>query len=197
VSQPDSAPCSTPTRNRSHRPVRFDRRPEGPDEWGGFCQFGHRDITCKGSKPLAVRRHHHSLVASARKRLRLVDTVGDINRSIPQERQVRILLGDPPFDWEKATRDEWLRVDRDGFAADLIRREVLAKQRHALVIYGDTHLLRRGSSLLVPRLLATCETCLFTSGHIRWALTCECCKKMSGKRSSRSKFPCRVRRIVW
>jgi hypothetical protein len=87
--------------------------------------------------------------------------VRDVNRSLPRERQVRVLLGDPPFDWEKATRDEWLRVDRDGFAADLVRREVLAKQRRALVIYGNNHLLRRGSTLLVPRLLATCETCVF------------------------------------
>src|SRR5262249_20390364 len=87
--------------------------------------------------------------------------VRDINRSLAQERQMRILLGDPPFDWDKGTRDEWLRVDRDGFAADLIRREVLMKNRRALVIYGNTHLLRRGSTLLVPRLLATCETCLF------------------------------------
>lgn len=87
--------------------------------------------------------------------------VREINRSLPRERQVRILLGDPPFDWEKSTRDDWLRVDRDGFAADLIQREVLMKQRRALVIYGYTHLLRRGSTLLVPRLLATCETCIF------------------------------------
>jgi hypothetical protein len=87
--------------------------------------------------------------------------VRDVNRSLPRERQLRILLGDPPFDWEKATRDEWLRVDRDGFPADLIRREVLAKQRRALVIYGNMHLLRRGSTLLVPRLLKTCETCVF------------------------------------
>jgi len=87
--------------------------------------------------------------------------VRDINKSLPRERRLRVLLGDPPFDWETATRDEWLRVNRDAFAADLIRREVLAKQRRALVIYGDTHLLRRGSNLLVPRLLTTCEACLF------------------------------------
>jgi hypothetical protein len=87
--------------------------------------------------------------------------VRDINQSLPRERQVRILLGDPPFDWEKGTRDEWRRVDRDGFAADLVRREVLAKHRRAVLIYGNNHLLRRGSTLLVPRLLTTCETCIF------------------------------------
>src|SRR5215471_15696734 len=76
--------------------------------------------------------------------------VRDVNRSLPREQQLRVLLGDPPFDWEKATRDEWLRVDRDGFAADLIRREVLAKQRRALVIYGNNHLSRLRSTLLVP-----------------------------------------------
>jgi hypothetical protein len=88
--------------------------------------------------------------------------VREVNQSLPRERRMRVLLGDPPFDWEKATRDEWLRVDRDGFAADLVRREVLAKQRHALLIYGNTHLLRHGSTLLVPRLLSGCETCIFS-----------------------------------
>jgi hypothetical protein len=87
--------------------------------------------------------------------------VRDINKSLPRERQLRVLLGDPPFDWENATRDSWMRTNRDEFAADLIRREVVTKQRRALVIYGDTHLLRLGSSLLVPRLLRTCEACLF------------------------------------
>jgi hypothetical protein len=65
---------------------------------------------------------------------------------------VRVLLGDPPFDWNKATRDEWLQVDRDTFPADLIRREVLTRQRRALVVYGNMHLARRGRNNLVTRL---------------------------------------------
>jgi hypothetical protein len=88
--------------------------------------------------------------------------VREINQSLPRERQLRVLLGDPPFDWDTATRDDWLRVNRDAFAADLIRREVLAKQRRALVIYGDTHLLKRSTSSLAAEVLAACDACLFS-----------------------------------
>jgi hypothetical protein len=38
--------------------------------------------------------------------------------------------------------------DRDRHAADLIRREVFAKQRRALIIYGENHLFRTGQSLV-------------------------------------------------
>jgi hypothetical protein len=70
--------------------------------------------------------------------------VRDVNSRLQRERQLRVLLGDPPFNWDTATRDEWLKVDRDSFPADLIDREVLKRQRRALVIYGDMHLARRG-----------------------------------------------------
>src|SRR4029453_16611110 len=53
-----------------------------------------------------------------------------INQSAPRERQLRVLLGDPPFDWDAVkTKDDFARLtkiaDRDGHAAALIRREVL------------------------------------------------------------------------
>ena len=74
-----------------------------------------------------------------------------VNASLPKERQLRVLLGDPPIDWERIhSRDDVLRemaanplFDRDRYPADLIRREVLAKQRRALVVYGAMHLQRR------------------------------------------------------
>jgi hypothetical protein len=74
-----------------------------------------------------------------------------LNASIPRERQLRILLGDPPFDWDSVhTREDMGRQiratggpgGRDRFAADLIQREVLAKHRRALLVFGDMHLLR-------------------------------------------------------
>jgi hypothetical protein len=85
--------------------------------------------------------------------------VRTLNVSLPADRKLRVLLGDPPFDWEHATREEAIRigVQRDPFAAELIRREVLAKKRRALVIYGDAHFMRRpalGGSSLVTRLVA-------------------------------------------
>ena len=80
-----------------------------------------------------------------------------VNASLPADRKLRVLLGDPPFDWEHATREEAIRitVQRDPFAAELIQREVLARKRRALVIYGDGHFSRRptlGGSSLVTRL---------------------------------------------
>jgi hypothetical protein len=35
--------------------------------------------------------------------------------------------------------------DRDGHAVDVLRREVLARKRRALVIYGGQHLIRRNT----------------------------------------------------
>jgi hypothetical protein len=83
--------------------------------------------------------------------------VRTVNTSRPSDRQLRVLLGDPPFDWERATREEAIRVGlrRDPFAAELIQREVVTKKRRALVIYGDGHFARRpvgGTASLVTRL---------------------------------------------
>jgi hypothetical protein len=67
-----------------------------------------------------------------------------VNASLPKERQLRVLLGDPPIDWDAIrTARDYGPWDRDGHPADLIRREVLAKGRKALVIYGDLHFIRK------------------------------------------------------
>ena len=72
--------------------------------------------------------------------------VRDVNKSLPRDRQIRVLLGDPPIDGNQIhTREDsqkWL-AQRDTYPADLIQREVIAKHRHALVIYGDMHFQRR------------------------------------------------------
>ena len=67
-----------------------------------------------------------------------------VNASLPRDRQIRVLLGDPPIDWEtlRTAQDyrSWLGFQRDSYPAKLIRGEVVARQRRALVIYGDGHL---------------------------------------------------------
>ena len=75
-----------------------------------------------------------------------------VNASLPRERQLRVLLGDPPVDWDKILQGaddvgRWAR-DRDRHAVEVIRREVVTKQRRALVVYGDGHLFRAGQSLV-------------------------------------------------
>jgi hypothetical protein len=74
--------------------------------------------------------------------------VRSINSSLPRERQVRVLLGDPPIDWDRVRTIADLRKqmgDRDAHAVEVIRSEVLARNRRALVIYGDEHLVRKNT----------------------------------------------------
>ena len=72
--------------------------------------------------------------------------VRTLNASLPAERRLRVLLGDPPIDWDhvhtKADHRKWV-VQRDSYPADLIRREVVVRGRRALVVYGNLHFLRR------------------------------------------------------
>lgn len=78
------------------------------------------------------------------------EAVRSLNARLPRERQLRVLLGDPPIDWDQIhTKEEataamarWL-PQRDSFPANVIRREVVEKGRHALVVYGGMHLQRK------------------------------------------------------
>ena len=69
-----------------------------------------------------------------------------VNAALPAAHKVRVLLGDPPIEWEHVKTQEehrrWIEM-RDTFPADLIQREVLAKGRHALLTYGSMHFQRK------------------------------------------------------
>jgi hypothetical protein len=75
--------------------------------------------------------------------------VREVNAHAPKGRQLRVLLGDPPIDWSAIrSADEfqkWINEfgDRDRFPTSVILREVVEKNRRALVIYGDMHLNRK------------------------------------------------------
>ena len=58
---------------------------------------------------------------------------------------VRLVLGDPAFEWAKIDNaDELKKVeDRDQAFADTVEREVLAKKHRALLIAGVPHALRK------------------------------------------------------
>ena len=68
------------------------------------------------------------------------------NALLARDRQLRVLLGDPPIDWDAvrspADHRKWIEV-RDTFPADLIQREVIAKGRRALLTYGQMHFQRK------------------------------------------------------
>jgi hypothetical protein len=75
--------------------------------------------------------------------------VRTVNASRPGKHQLRVLLGDPPIDWDDVHSEsdyrKWIDL-RDSYPAELIRREVLAKNRRALVIYGAMHFQRKNIS---------------------------------------------------
>lgn len=74
-----------------------------------------------------------------------------VNSALAESRRLRVLLGDPPIDWDairtRTDMERWLSdretSDRDRYAARVVQREVLAKGRRALIVYGDMHLQRR------------------------------------------------------
>jgi hypothetical protein len=69
------------------------------------------------------------------------------NASLPADRKLRVILADPPIDWTTVKNtDDVLRWNdqRDAFAAEVTRREVLDKKRRALLVFGDGHLWRHG-----------------------------------------------------
>jgi len=75
-----------------------------------------------------------------------------VNAALPGEHQLRVLLGDPPIDWDRIQQGDedpgrWT-PERDRYAVGVIRREVIARGRRALLIYGDAHLFRAGQSLV-------------------------------------------------
>ena len=76
----------------------------------------------------------------------LFESIRSANASRPRERQLRVLLGDPPIDWTAVkTREDhfrWLGM-RDSYPAALVQVEVLAKRRKALLVWGHMHFQRR------------------------------------------------------
>jgi hypothetical protein len=75
-------------------------------------------------------------------------TVRSVNESLPRKRRIRVILGDVPIDWSQirsaADADKVPTGDqRETFYAGVVEREVLAKQRRALLVAGGNH-LRRG-----------------------------------------------------
>jgi hypothetical protein len=73
--------------------------------------------------------------------------VRDANATRPADEKTRVLLGDPPIDWDhirdRADYRRW-EIQRDSYPADLVRRLVLAHNRRALIVWANGHLMRQG-----------------------------------------------------
>lgn len=66
-------------------------------------------------------------------------TIRAANWGLLADKRMRVLLGDPPIDWSKITNHcEWSAVfqTRDGHFASVVKQEVLAKGRRALLLKG-------------------------------------------------------------
>jgi hypothetical protein len=67
-----------------------------------------------------------------------------INQKLPAGRRLRVLAGDPPIDWDQVKNfQDILRfgANRDANAASVMEKEVLAKRRKCLMLYGTMHLM--------------------------------------------------------
>jgi len=99
----------------------------------------------------------------------LITAVRSINAALPPDRRLRVLLGEPPIDWNQIQTVDDLRkwetepmADRDRFAVDLIHKEVLTKQRRVLALYGAGHLFRKVISQSLVTLFEDPQTKAFT-----------------------------------
>ncbi|MEV6350353.1 hypothetical protein [Actinoplanes sp. NPDC051851] len=66
-------------------------------------------------------------------------TVRAVNWTLQAGERLRVLLGDPPIDWATVTREEVEGADRDGHMAGVVRDQVIAKGRRALILCGSVH----------------------------------------------------------
>ena len=99
----------------------------------------------------------------------LFKTVRALNVSAPTDRRLRILLGEPPIEWDALkTLDDYKAWEalpgssRDVFGADLLHREVLSKNRRALALYGAGHFFRKVANRSIVTLLEGSQAKLFT-----------------------------------
>ena len=111
--------------------------------------------------------------AAARKIPEALTLIRRLNSSRPREQRLRVLVGEPPIEWERMKTADDLRTweqqpqsDRDWFGADLVRREVLAKKRRALLLYGAGHCFRKPRTQSIVTLLEAGTTRRSTSGRM-------------------------------
>jgi hypothetical protein len=65
-----------------------------------------------------------------------------INQKLPPAKRLRVLAGDPPIDWDqvKSFEDAVKFLGRNPSIASVMEKEVLAKHRKALMLFGNHHI---------------------------------------------------------
>lgn len=82
-----------------------------------------------------------------------------INQRLPPGKRLRVLAGDPPIDWDqvKTANDAGRYFQRDETIASVMKREVLAKHRKALMLFGTSRHLRYEPFRVVAQSLARAD----------------------------------------
>jgi hypothetical protein len=79
----------------------------------------------------------------------LFPLVRQINQRLPAGKRLRVVAADPPIDWS-ALKDQAeyiaIRNARGSSITSVITKEVLAKKRKALLLFGEGHLYHKGRS---------------------------------------------------
>jgi hypothetical protein len=68
--------------------------------------------------------------------------VREVNHTLPANQRIHVWLGEPLIDWSKIkTKAEFVRYfpQRDTHPAEIVEKEILARNKRALIIYGDGH----------------------------------------------------------
>jgi hypothetical protein len=76
----------------------------------------------------------------------LYATIRSVNQKLPKDRRLRVVCGDPPIDWTRVeTRNDIAPFlgFRDEHYASVVRYDVLALRRKALLVMGSGHFQRR------------------------------------------------------
>ena len=74
--------------------------------------------------------------------LKLLKTIRDINIGRPQDKRIKVLGGDPPFNWDSIhTQQQYFKSlwQRDLFAAGLAKKYGIDLNKKVLMIYGGAH----------------------------------------------------------
>jgi hypothetical protein len=73
--------------------------------------------------------------------------IREVNIGLPPSRRLRVLAGDSAIDWDRIhTHAEWTALgDNDVSIADVVMKEVLGRNHHALVVLGANHVKKSGS----------------------------------------------------
>jgi hypothetical protein len=94
-----------------------------------------------------------------------------VNCTLPPDKRIRVLLGDPPIDWSKITTKQQVlpfAAQRDTYPVSVVEQQVLAKGRRALIFYGGIHLLHTSNP--TPTITSLIEQKTGVRAYMIWDL---------------------------